>query len=149
MRTQTNNSLESQSPQSASATGYVSTCEHPSLGGLCGKPATFRGATSGDPLCIEHAEMRRHWDTEKVKEIQPPSNGSVPKLTTEQAVIISAYTGFLICEFSQMHEAVEKVLGRPVWTHEFPRIHEIEIQPAFKERFLALAPNYQAQLPRE
>lgn len=78
-----------------------------------------------------------------------PLTGSVPKLTTEQAVIISAYTGYMICKFSEMHEAVEKALGRPVWTHEFPRIMDSEIRPAFKERFIALAPNDQELSHRE
>ena len=64
------------------------------------------------------------------------------KLTKEQAVIISAYTGVLICDFSDMHRAVEKKLGRPVFDHSFAAEHfVIELREAFKEDFLALAPD--------
>lgn len=44
---------------------------------------------------------------------------SIPALTKEQAVIISAYTGFTACNFGDLHEAVEKKLGRPLWMHQF------------------------------
>lgn len=40
------------------------------------------------------------------------------RLTKEQANIISAYTGFLVGDFGDMHEYIEKVMGRPVLTHE-------------------------------
>lgn len=41
-------------------------------------------------------------------------------MTQEEKVIVSAYTGFLICDdFSDVHKYIEEVLGRPVWTHEF------------------------------
>ena len=60
------------------------------------------------------------------------------KLTLEQAVIISAYTGFALCPFSAIHEEVEKRLGRPVFTHELPSIYESEIMPAFRDDFIAM-----------
>jgi len=40
-------------------------------------------------------------------------------MTKEEAAIVSAYTGILIGEFSDMHKYVEELLGRPVFTHEF------------------------------
>lgn len=40
-------------------------------------------------------------------------------MTKEEAVVVSCYTGILACSFSHVHEAVEKRLGRPVYTHEF------------------------------
>lgn len=39
-------------------------------------------------------------------------------MTKNEAAIISAYTGFTLCKFSDIHEYVEKVMQRPVWTHE-------------------------------
>ena len=33
-------------------------------------------------------------------------------------VIISAYSGFLFCPFSDMHAYIEQVLGCPVFTHQ-------------------------------
>jgi len=39
-------------------------------------------------------------------------------MTKREAAIVSAYTGILLGEFSTMHEYVEEVMGRPVYTHE-------------------------------
>jgi hypothetical protein len=34
--------------------------------------------------------------------------------------VMTAYTGILFCEnFSEFHEFAEKLLDRPIWTHEF------------------------------
>lgn len=40
------------------------------------------------------------------------------KLTKEQAAIVGAYTGYLAGPFEEMHEYIEKIMGRPVFTHE-------------------------------
>ena len=41
-------------------------------------------------------------------------------MTHDEAVLISAYTGFLLTKnFSDVHELCEKVLGRSIFTHEF------------------------------
>lgn len=51
-------------------------------------------------------------------------------MTVREAVIISAYTGYLIGDFNEMHKYVEEVMGRPVFTHEmgsdrfFNELHE-------------------------
>lgn len=37
------------------------------------------------------------------------------KLTKEQAIIISAYTGYTACNFSDMHYAVQQKLDRHDW----------------------------------
>ena len=61
------------------------------------------------------------------------------KLTKEQAIIVSAYTGFMACNFSDLHEAVEFRLGRPIFTHEFCGEELMkEIRHAFLEDFLAI-----------
>ena len=39
-------------------------------------------------------------------------------MTKKEAAIVSAYTGVLIGEFSDMHGYVEEIMKRPVWTHE-------------------------------
>ena len=41
------------------------------------------------------------------------------KLTKEQAAIIGAYTGIACGPFTDIHGLVEKLLNRPVYTHEF------------------------------
>ena len=40
-------------------------------------------------------------------------------MTKHEAAVVSAFTGMLIGEFSDMHGYAEKLLGRPVFTHEF------------------------------
>lgn len=39
-------------------------------------------------------------------------------ITKREAAIISAYTGYLIGEFDEMHKYIQEKLERPVWTHE-------------------------------
>ena len=40
------------------------------------------------------------------------------RLTPEQAAIIGAFTGICCGPFGELHGYVEKIMGRPVWTHE-------------------------------
>lgn len=61
----------------------------------------------------------------------------VPNLTKEQAAIIGAYTGILCGPFQDLHEYAERVLGRPVWTHQFPSLFQ-ELKDAAKADFIAL-----------
>ena len=81
----------------------------------------------------------------------------IQKLTKEQAVIISGFTGILCGEFSDFHADVEKRLGRGVQTFEFgfkefsaevKRLYEadfIEMGTVSKEEAKAQAvPNTQA-----
>lgn len=37
-------------------------------------------------------------------------------------VVISAASGILCSDFSSVHELIEFVMDRPIWTHEIPRI---------------------------
>ena len=39
-------------------------------------------------------------------------------MTAREAAIVSAYTGLLIGEFSELHKYIEEIMGRPVFTHE-------------------------------
>ena len=39
-------------------------------------------------------------------------------MTKREGAIISAYTGVLIGSFSDLHEYVEEIMKRPVFTHE-------------------------------
>jgi hypothetical protein len=66
---------------------------------------------------------------------------SVPRLTTEQAIILSAFTGKLLCNFSDLQLAVEQRLGRPVYTHEFGDAAFAErIREEYREDALAIVP---------
>jgi len=61
------------------------------------------------------------------------------RLTKEQAIIISGYTGFTACDFGDFHEAVEKKLGHPVWTHQFgDEAFAEKVNDAFREDFLSI-----------
>lgn len=39
-------------------------------------------------------------------------------MTNKEAAIVGAYTGILMGEFEDLHEYIEKKMGRPVFTHE-------------------------------
>ena len=39
-------------------------------------------------------------------------------MTLHEKVVLSAYTGILMCSMDEVHKYIEKLLGRPVWTHE-------------------------------
>jgi len=60
-------------------------------------------------------------------------------MTKNEAAIVSAYTGILIGEFSNMHEYVEKIMDRPVLTHEMGN-KEIanEIKEKSKNDFISM-----------
>lgn len=64
-------------------------------------------------------------------------------MTKKESLIISAYTGFMVCkEFSDMHEFIEQVLERPVFTHEMgSELFLEEIQGALKPVLLELIKN--------
>lgn len=65
-------------------------------------------------------------------------------MTERERVIISAYTGYLMCDFHKVHQYIEEVFGRPVFTHEIgdPSFQK-ELQKLVKSDFLALCePNH-------
>lgn len=60
-------------------------------------------------------------------------------MSEQERIIVSAYTGYLMCEFDKVHEYIEKKLGRPVWTHELAcKETWEEIRKATKDDFLSL-----------
>ena len=62
------------------------------------------------------------------------------KLTKEQGIVITGYTGFLACKFDDFHEDVEKRMGRPVFTHEMGNRDFMEntVREAYKKDFLEM-----------
>ena len=40
-------------------------------------------------------------------------------MTKREAAILSAHTGIMFGSFSDLHEYAEKILGEPIFTHEF------------------------------
>lgn len=60
-------------------------------------------------------------------------------MTREERIIVSAYTGVLMCNFADMQKYIEEKLGRPVWTHELAdKAVWDEIKDVVKPDFLAL-----------
>lgn len=60
-------------------------------------------------------------------------------MTKSEAAIVSAYTGILLGEFTQLHEYIEKILNRPVWTHELASKEVMaQIKQASKADFISL-----------
>jgi len=60
-------------------------------------------------------------------------------VTKDEKLIVSAYTGVLMCDMGDLQNYIEGVLGRPVWTHELAD-HDVveEIKAKVKDDFLAL-----------
>ena len=60
-------------------------------------------------------------------------------MTKQERLIVSAYTGVLMCDMSDLQEYIEKVLNRPVWTHELGDKNVLaEIKEKVRPDFLAL-----------
>ena len=60
-------------------------------------------------------------------------------MTKQEKLIVSAYTGILMTDFSEFHGFVEKRLGRPVYTHEFASKELMEeLKASVKADFLKL-----------
>ena len=61
------------------------------------------------------------------------------KLTKEQAVVITGFTGIMACRFSDFHEDVERRMGHPIWTHEFGNKDFMKkVKELYKNDFLSL-----------
>ena len=61
------------------------------------------------------------------------------KLTLEQAIVVTGYTGKLACAFADFHRDVEIRLGRPVYTHEFgSREFADQLAELYKPDFLSM-----------
>lgn len=61
------------------------------------------------------------------------------KLTKEQAIVITGYTGITACQFGDFHGDVERRLGHPVWTHQFgDKEFMKKIQELYREDFLSM-----------
>lgn len=68
-------------------------------------------------------------------------------LSDREKVSLQLFQRKLCMPFDVFHEAIEKVLGRPVWTHEFAFIENLqkeflgEKEPPTMDEIMALLPN--------
>jgi hypothetical protein len=61
------------------------------------------------------------------------------KLTKDQAIVITGFTGITACQFSDFHGDVEKRLGHSVFTHQFANKEFMEkVQELYREDFLSM-----------
>ncbi len=68
-------------------------------------------------------------------------------MNKREALIISVYTGVLMVEFEELHEFIEELSGRPVFTHELPELEE-QLQELVKEEFLAICSNINKKISK-
>lgn len=64
-------------------------------------------------------------------------------MTRDEALLLSAYTGYLLVpDFSDVHEFCERILDRPIYTHEFvdEKIVE-EIKEKLKPEIMSMIDN--------
>lgn len=52
-------------------------------------------------------------------------------MTKREKIVVSAYTGVLMCNIDDLHKYIEELFGRPVWTHE---IANEKVQQEIKEK---------------
>jgi hypothetical protein len=63
-------------------------------------------------------------------------------MTKREAIVLTAYTGILLCNLEDYYEYVEKLLGRPVFTHELADKKTVdEIKEGSKEEAEAILSN--------
>ena len=70
-------------------------------------------------------------------------------MTREEAILLSAYTGFLLApDFLEVHKFCEDTLGRPIWTHEFAdRDVQNEIREKLRPKIMELVQNISTLRP--
>jgi hypothetical protein len=61
----------------------------------------------------------------KEQAIAIAESGEWEKWTDEEIVKLQLFQDRLCVPFDRFHQAIEKVLGRPVWTHEFAFIENL------------------------
>ncbi len=60
-------------------------------------------------------------------------------MTDREKIIVSAYTGVLMCDFNNLHKYIENILGRPVFTHEMAdKSVQDEIKEKARKEFLTI-----------
>lgn len=60
-------------------------------------------------------------------------------MNRQEAAIVSAYTGYLIGEYSDMQEYITDLMGRPIFTHELANDKLMkEIRAKSKKDFVSI-----------
>lgn len=60
-------------------------------------------------------------------------------MTERERIIVSAYTGFLMCDFNDLHKYIEEKMQRPVFIHELASEKFMEeLREKIKDDFVGL-----------
>lgn len=89
---------------------------------------------------VSHEQDQLGSFSPKSENTQPATADSADqRLTKDQAAIIGAFTGYLAGPFSDMHAYVERLMERPVFTHEMAsKDFAEELRNLAKRDFLAI-----------
>lgn len=61
-------------------------------------------------------------------------------MTKREGIVITAYTGTVLCNIVEYQEYVQELLGRPVMLHEIPEL-ENDIKEKAKKEFFTIIEN--------
>mgnify|MGYP003365123251 CR=1 FL=1 len=103
------------------------------------KPFELRNDISirkGKKLTRQELEDLYKADFQKLCPVKNP--GSKARLTPEQAVIVTGYTGKLLGDVGEFYLDLEKRLGRKIVNSELPSIGQEKISELYREDFLML-----------
>ena len=68
-------------------------------------------------------------------------------MAEKEKIIVSAYTGYLMCDFGKVHEYIQEILERPVYTHELANNNiQEEIHEKTKQDFIKICGSENAGL---
>ena len=73
-------------------------------------------------------------------------------MTLQEKIVVSAYTGYLMCDFPLVHKYIEEKMGRPVWTHKMRSSNKMfhdELCRRAKPDFLAICNDQPLGLPKK
>ena len=62
-------------------------------------------------------------------------------MTKREGAILSAYSGYMFCNWEDFHEYVEEIMERPVLTHELINLDVLEIDKEFIRQLIRLIEN--------
>lgn len=69
-------------------------------------------------------------------------------MTYQECVIVSAYTGYLMCDLDDVLKYIEEKVGETIWTHEMANQNcQAMIHKAVKSDFLALCQRKEREEP--
>lgn len=94
--------------------------------------------TNADMKKLTRQELEELYKADFQKLCPVKNPGSKIRLTLEQAVIVTGYTGKLLGDVGKFYPDIEKRLGRKIVNSELPSIGQEKISELYREDFLML-----------